>query len=72
MGGIKSKTFTGKHKSDLDRQIWHWRSANLHISVNKVHPIKDIPLRLHRPRVRLSTSNPQDRVSIKVDYEGST
>jgi len=69
---MKTKTFIGKNKPDLDRQIWNWRSANSHISVKKIHPIKDVPLRLHRPHVRLSTSKSQDRVSIQVDYEGST
>ena len=69
---MKSKTFTGKDKPDLDRQIWNWRSANAHINVKNIHPIKDIPIRLHRPNVRFSASKSQNRVSIKIDYEGST
>jgi len=69
---MKSKTFAGKDKPDLDRQIWNWRSVNAHIKVKKIHPIKDIPIRLHRPHIRFNTSKLQNRVSIRVDYEGST
>jgi hypothetical protein len=68
---MKSKTFTGKDKPDLDRQIWSWRSANLHISVKKIHPIKDVPFRMHRPHVRFDKIKSEDRVSVRVDYEGS-
>ena len=66
---MKSKTFIGKDRPDLDRQIWNWRSANSHISVKKIHPIKDIPLRMHRPNVVRAKIEGQDRVSIRVDYE---
>lgn len=55
---MKSKTFTGKDKPDLDRQIWNWRSANSHMSVKKIHPMEDLPLRLHKPHVQFGKIKP--------------
>ena len=66
---MKSKIFIRKDKPDLDRQIWNWRSANMNISVKKIHPIKNVPLRMHKPLVRFDKIELQDRVWVKVDYE---
>jgi hypothetical protein len=69
---MESKTFTGKDQYDVDQQMWNWRSSNPNIKVVKAHPAEDLELRMRAPAPNhRPIASPQDRVSVKVDYETS-
>jgi hypothetical protein len=66
---MKSITFTGSDKLDLDAQISNWRLANSHISVREVHGIKYMPQRRHFSNALAVSCNSQPRVLVRVDYD---
>ncbi len=70
IGTMKSLTFTGYDKSDVDRQIWIWRAANSHIAVKKIHSPRYMPASIHASRTDKSKSKRVcARVLIRMDYE---
>jgi hypothetical protein len=69
---MKSETFKGKDKYDLDKQIWDWRSAHPNFVVKKTHPIEKLPVDLSKPVSQFAKKIPAaDCVSIRLDYEDS-
>jgi hypothetical protein len=66
---MQSKTFKGKDKFDLETQIHKWRSVNPHIVLKKRHPIEILPVEATRATFGSPIPEPQDTVSIRVDYE---
>jgi hypothetical protein len=59
---VKSRTFTGKDKNDLDWQIWKWVSDNPVIRLKKVVPLEKVKPQSGKTEAR-------DTVSIRVYYE---
>jgi hypothetical protein len=59
---VKSRTFTGKDKNDLDWQLWKWVSDNPDIRLKKVLPLEKVKPWFGKIEAR-------DTVSIRVYYE---
>lgn len=69
---MESKTFVGKDQYDVDQQIWNWRNTNPHIKIVKTYPAVDLGLPMKTPVPNYGPiASPQDRVSVKIDYETS-
>jgi hypothetical protein len=64
---MKSITFTGKDKYDLDQKVGKWLSDNTAITVKKKHPIEILSLVMSKPH--FGKIEAQDTVSIRIDYE---
>jgi hypothetical protein len=45
---MKTETFKGKNKQNLDRKIWDWKLTHGRFVVKKTHPMEDLPNDLHR------------------------
>ena len=69
---MKTETFRGKDKQDLDKKIWHWMLTHGNFVVEKTHPMeKNVPIDLNRPKGKGVKMVPADLVSIRLDYEDS-
>lgn len=61
---------TGVDKYDVDQKIWNWRNANPTIKVIKTYPAETLPLHAKSPTANHARKGaPQDRLSVKIDYE---
>ena len=69
---MKTETFRGKDKQDLDKIIWDWMLTHGNFVVEKTHPMeKNVPIDLNRPKGKGVKMVPADLVSIRLDYEDS-
>ena len=69
---MKTETFRGKDKQDLDKKIWDWMLTHENFVVEKTHPMeKNVPIDLNRPKGKGVKMVPADLVSIRLDYEDS-
>ena len=61
-------TFTGMDETDLEQQIWTWRTNNPNLKMTKKHPIEILPLRLSTPHSgqKIFAGN---QVSLRVEYD---
>jgi hypothetical protein len=67
---MKSVTFKGKDKLDLDRQEWDWKSSHPNVVVKKIYPDENLPADLTKPKVTFAKKNPaQDRLARRIEYE---
>jgi hypothetical protein len=66
---MKSKTFTGKDKQDLDKQVWAWRSQSSKVAVKKTYPDEILPVVASKPAGKFAPKSSVDLVSRKIDYE---
>jgi hypothetical protein len=67
---MKSFTFTGHDKSDVERQISIWRAANPEMTVRKIHSPRYMPVSNAADRIDSSKSKQlRTRVLIRVDYD---
>ena len=48
---MKTETFRGKNKQDLDKKIWDWKLTHGRFVVKKTHPMENLPIDLNRPKV---------------------
>jgi hypothetical protein len=49
---MKTETFKGKDKQDLDKKIWDWKLTHGRFVVKKTHPMENLPIDLNRPKGR--------------------
>ena len=68
---MKTETFKGKDKQDLDKKIWDWKLTHGRFVVKKTHPMENLPINLNRPKGKGAKMVPADLVSIRLDYEDS-
>jgi hypothetical protein len=68
---MKTETFRGKNKQDLDKKIWDWKLTHGNFVVKKTHPMENLPIDLNRPKGKGVKMVPADLVSIRLDYEKS-
>ena len=68
---MKTETFKGKNKQDLDKKIWDWKLTHGSFVVKKTHPMENLPINLNRPKGKGAKMVPADLVSICLDYEDS-
>jgi len=68
---MKTETFKGKDKQDLDKQIWDWKLTNGRVVVKTTHPMESLPIDLKRTKGKGAKIIPADLVSIRLDYEDS-
>jgi hypothetical protein len=68
---MKTETFRGENKQDLDKKIWDWKLTNGNFVVKKTHPMETLPIDLNRPKGTGVKIVPADLVSIRLDYETS-
>ena len=68
---MPSKTFEGKDKYDLDKQIWDWKSANPKVKELKRESIKSLPLTVTAPTMPYAKKESPNIVSIRIDYDDS-
>ena len=67
---MKTETFRGKDKQDLDKKIWDWMLTHGNFVVEKTHPMeKNVPIDLNRPKGKGVKMVPADLVSIRLDYQ---
>ena len=60
---MPTKTFEGKDQTDLDKQIWDWKSLNPKVKELKRHPVERLPLHkldLHVPWTLESEKDPKE------------
>ena len=67
---LKTETFRGRDKRDLDKKIWDWKLVHGGFRVKTVHPMENLPIDLNRPTAKGAKMIPADLVSIRLDYEG--
>ena len=68
---LKTETFKGKNKQDLDKKIWDWKLVHGGFRVKTTHPMENLPVDLNGPKGKGAKMIPADLVSIRLDYEGS-
>jgi hypothetical protein len=61
-------TFTGMDETDLEQQIWTWRTNNQNLKMTKKHPIEILPLSLSTPHSGQKIFAGH-QVSLRVEYE---
>jgi hypothetical protein len=61
-------TFTGMDETDLEQQIWTWRTNNPNLKMTKKHPIEILPLRLSTPHSGQKIFAGH-QVSLRVEYD---
>jgi len=61
-------TFTGMDESDLEQQIWAWRTNNPNLKMTKKYPIEILPLRLSTPHSGQKIFAGH-QVSLRVEYD---
>ena len=66
---MKTETFKGRDKQDLDKKIWDWKLIHGGFRVKKTHPMENLPIDLNRPKGKGAKMVPADLVSICLDYE---
>jgi hypothetical protein len=64
---MKSMTFRGKDETDIERQLWDWRSANPKAVVTTKHPIEHLIPEM-KPVSRFAKLQAVDLVSMRIDY----
>jgi hypothetical protein len=64
---MKSMTLKGKDETDLERQLWDWRSANPKAVVTTKHPV-EYPTPEMKPVSKGGALQGADLVSMRIDY----
>jgi hypothetical protein len=67
---MPSKTFEGKDETDLEKQIWDWKSVNPRIKLAKRNSTERLPLKMNKITRSVKINSP-NLVSIRIDYEES-
>ena len=68
---MKTETFKGKNKQDLDKKIWDWKLIHGRFVVKTTHPMENLPIDLKRITGKGAKIIPADLISIRLDYEES-
>ncbi len=67
---MKSKTFEGKDKFDLDQQVVAWRSANPKAVIKKTYPDENLPVHATKPTSMFAKKDPAPNlIRRRIDYE---
>ena len=65
---MKSMTLKGKDETDLEKQLWDWRSDHPNAIVTTKHPIEQLILEMKDPVGKFGKLQARDSVSMRIDY----